>query len=495
MVRAGLLAVLLATMPAAASATWREARSEHFVIYSEDDARTLTDYAGKLEKFDRALRRLRKVEDQPVSPSNRVTIFVVQNTVAVRKLLGGDNDWAAGFYRPRAANSLIVTPSLRFAGAGQRGGIDPMIVLLHEYTHHFLFENLAAAYPKWYVEGFAEFASTAQFDADGAVGLGLPAQHRARAIFRPQYLSMADMLADNKRKLDDRETSTLYAMGWLLTHYLTFSDDRKGQLQRYFDAINDGKPRLEAAQAIFGDLRTLDRDVDAYARRKLDYWRVPPSQLPIGKIDVRELSPAAAAVLPLRMRLKRGVPSGQAAEFAKLVRTAAGPFPDDPDAQVLLANAEAMVGQRDAGDAAIARALAASPGFTDALVARAASVMRRRDEQGGTVDWPRVRAAIIQANRAEPDHPLPLMLFYDSFTIAGQTPSKSAVAGLEHALAVAPQDPALRMRLAKQLLSDRRIEEARLVLTPLAYAPHGGPPSDAARAMLDTLPAAAAPAG
>ena len=495
--RAMISGMLLAALPTAAPAAWREARSEHFTIYSEDDAKQLAEYADKLERFDSALRRLTRIEDRSISPSNRVTIFVVRNTSAVRKLLGGDNAWVAGFYRPRAANSLVVTPSLRFADSVGRGDLDPMIVLLHEYTHHFLLENAAAAYPAWYSEGFAEFASTAQFDADGAVGLGLPAQHRARALARPQFLSMAAMLADDKRKLSNSERSTLYAMGWLLTHYLIVSDARKGQLNRYLTAINDGTPRPEAATAAFGDLKTLDRDVDRYARRKLDYFRVPSAMLSVGKVDVRDLSPAAAAVLPLRMRLKAGVLPAEGAEFASLARAAAAPFPNDPDAQLLLADAEAMAGNLDACDAAIARALATQPNSTEGLLARARSMMRRRDDKGAQADWPGIRAAIGRANRVEPDHPVPLMLYYDSFAAAKQKAPRLAVDGLERAFEIAPQDPALRMRLARQLAVDRRFDEARVVLAPLAYAPHAGPIGEAALRMLDQLPdpAAAPPIG
>lgn len=483
-----MLALILAMLPTATLAEWHEARSPHFTIYSEDDPKTLAAYADKLERFDHALRRLRKVDDPPVSPANRVTIFVVRDTSTVRKLLGGDNSWAAGFYRPRAAHSLIVTPSLNFAGNDGRGALDPMTVLLHEHTHHFLLENFAAAYPTWFVEGFAEFASAAHFDADGAIGIGLPAQHRARTLARPDALSLSTMLADDKRKLNDREKASLYATGWLLTHYLFFTDARRGQLARYLDAINNGTSRREAAQAAFGDPDVLGRELNAYERRKLDYVRIPPATVASGRIEVVGLSPGAAAVLPLRMRLKRGVLRPDAAGFVKLARSAAAPFPNDPDAQLVLADAEAMAGELDACDAAIGRALAVRPDSPAGLLARAHSVMRRRDDHGARADWPAIRAAISRANKAEPDNPLPLMLYYDSFVAGQQSPTKLAVDGLERAFEIAPQDPGLRLRLATQLVTDRRFDEARMVLAPLAYSPHAGSQVETARDMLDRLP-------
>lgn len=52
------------------------------------------------------------------------------------------------------------------------------LTLLHEYVLHFMFQDTRAAYPAWYVEGFAEYLSTATF-AEGAMSVGTPDKGRA----------------------------------------------------------------------------------------------------------------------------------------------------------------------------------------------------------------------------------------------------------------------------------------------------------------------------
>ncbi len=59
--------------------------------------------------------------------------------------------------------------------------------------------------------------------------------------------------------------------------------------------------------------------------------------------------------------------------------------------------------------------------------------------------WQAARGWFIRANHVEPDDAWPLLLFYASFRAQGVAPSKSAVTGLEAALAAVPQDGALRL--------------------------------------------------
>ena len=50
-------------------------------------------------------------------------------------------------------------------------------------------------YPEWLVEGFAEFMSTAQFERDGTVGLGLPATHRYYGLVNLKQLPLETLLS------------------------------------------------------------------------------------------------------------------------------------------------------------------------------------------------------------------------------------------------------------------------------------------------------------
>lgn len=149
----------------AAQAEWREARSRHFVLYgnmSEDSLRTM---ATRLEQFDGAMRQLHALPEQEGQESNPVTVYVLPDESAVRRLYGKGGDHVAGFYEPRVSGSVAFTP-MRGQGDGLNA-LKPQIVLFHEYAHHFLLGNSRIAYPAWYSEGYAEFVSTARFDREG----------------------------------------------------------------------------------------------------------------------------------------------------------------------------------------------------------------------------------------------------------------------------------------------------------------------------------------
>ena len=54
-----------------AGATWHEARSKHFIIYSDDNPKNLRAFAEKLERFDGVFRHLRKMGDPDLTDAGR----------------------------------------------------------------------------------------------------------------------------------------------------------------------------------------------------------------------------------------------------------------------------------------------------------------------------------------------------------------------------------------------------------------------------------------
>src|SRR4028119_1114667 len=80
-----------------AQAAWRQASTAHFLIYSEGSEKSLLDFATRLERYDAAMRLLRGLDDPPVSPGNRLTVFVVSDENAVKKLYGKGGSMVGGF--------------------------------------------------------------------------------------------------------------------------------------------------------------------------------------------------------------------------------------------------------------------------------------------------------------------------------------------------------------------------------------------------------------
>ncbi|WP_447726907.1 tetratricopeptide repeat protein [Sphingomonas koreensis] len=465
-----LLAAALLIAPAAAHADWYEASTDHFVVYSEDNPERLEKFATQLERFDKALRAMRGLGADPVGDANRVVVYVVGGTSTVSRL--ARDSQVAGFYRARAGGSMAVVP--RNAGWDELD-LSSQAILLHEYTHHLMLSLWPhAAFPSWFVEGYAEFHATARFEKDGSVSFGLPPQYRGYGLLAGNALPAEKLLTAESRKLNDTQRDGLYGRGWLLTHYLTFGGKRPTQLQTYLLAINSGKPPLTAATEAFGVLNTLDRELERYKTGKFQGRTVPADRFTLGPVRIRKLTPGEAATMDVRIVSKNGVDERTAPRVYAQAQKAAAPFPNDPGAQIVLAEAAYDAGDYKEAEAAADRAIAANPKAVDAFVykamARMAVAAKADDKSKET--WSAIRKIIGTANRLDPDDPEPFMLFYRSFAEAGQTPTKNAREGLYIAFQLGPQDKGLRMTAATSYLQDNNPAMARELLKPLAFDPH-----------------------
>ena len=466
------LLVCACLIPGVARAEWQEASSRHFVLYSNDKPERVRAFTTKLERFDKALRVQRKMPDVPVSPETRLTVFVVDDTDDVQKLVNGQGN-VAGFYAPRAHPVAFVP---RRSGSDTTD-LNAQQILLHEYTHHLMLSNWTnIAFPAWFVEGFAEFNATAIFRDDGGIMLGAAPQYRAFGVFNSNLLPLSRVLRPNPGTLSDSQTDVLYGRGWLLTHYLTFEPSRIGQLSAYLTAINAGKPLAEAERA-FVDVAKLDHALDKYAGLpRLPAHTMTGAALAVGEIAVRPLTPAEAAVMPVRIRSAAGVDRKRAKPIAVLARKLAAPYPNDAAAQNALAEAEYDAGDYAAAEAAADRALAADPKSMHAMLYKgmALSAAAQLAKKTDAATWNAVRRWYLAANKVDAEDPLPLTLFYESFGDAGQAPTKNADAGLLYAYALAPYDLGLRMQAGRVYMQQGNAVEARRAIVPLAYSAHGG---------------------
>ena len=484
------LAAGLATIVAApAQAAWHRASSTHFIIYSDQSPEKLRSFATKLERFDKAVRFARSMPDFPIGDGNRLTVYVVSNPRAVQKLANDKTGFVAGFYIPRASGSVAFVP--RSAGGGGRTDLNADTIFFHEYAHHLMMQELDRPLPEWLIEGFAEFLSTARIEADGSVGLGAAAVPRARTLFSDTRLPIDAMLAGPHVKLGESQRESLYGRGWLLTHYLTFEPSRLGQLERYLDGISRGGNPLDAAKSAFGDLKVLDKDLEAYLRRKrLPYLPVPASRIQIGAVDIAPLSEGAAAVIPLRMRSKRGVNAQTSGPLAEEVRQVARLYPGDPLVEVTLAEAEVDARNPAAAEAAADRALTADPKMIEAMIYKGRAIMARAQATRSGDDWAAARHWFIAANKADSEDPEPLMLFHESYVRARERPNTNAIAALHYASKLAPQDTGLRLNSALQYLRDKKAKEAKAALAPLAYNPHRRQLAEMVRGVIATIDSA-----
>lgn len=474
-----------------AHAAWHVAQSKHFIIYADQNPKNLTDFATRLEKFDQATRAIIGLEDPEVGDGNRVTVFVMPTVADVQKLAG--DTFLSGFYTGRATGSLAYISSSK----GREGALGTDTILFHEYAHHLMMQQLDMPYPEWYVEGFAEFLSTPVFDKDGSVGLGAVPMHRGWGLFNGRPLALEALLGasyGDVKKLPKEQRESIYGRGWLLTHYLSLEPTRAGQLDRYIVMIANGTAPLEAARSTFGDLKQLDKELDAYLnRRKLSYLKVGAGRIRLAPIDVRPLTPGGSEVILLRARMKKEVPTAEREATAAQLRAIETRFVGDELVEATLAEAELIAGHAEAAEAAAGRALKANPRNTEAMILKGKAMALRaetmKEPEARHRLFNEARATFIAANKIDSEDPEPLMEFYKAFLSEGVRPTANAIAALHYASDLAPQDLGVRMNSAIAYLNDGKFKEARTTLIPIAYSPHASTAADIARRMIARIDA------
>lgn len=469
---------LLAFAPAAARAEWKEATTANFVVYAEGGEAQLREFAAKLEKFNYVLRTYHGVTAPP-SPI-KLKVYLFPSLAGVQKTAGSDG--VAGYYISRARGLMFVGTNARTINrssdsrtAHANAEIDAESILLHEYTHHFMYQYFPATYPTWYSEGFAEFWGATDILANDVVEVGLPANFRFGSFVENRWLPLRKLLTAQSYA-DVPELDLLYAEGWLLVRYIFDDPERRRQLQTYLNAINAGKSYEAAMNEAFTDVGALDRQLHSYAGKgKFSVLRLPFKKIDVGPIAVRSVTPAEDAMMTLSIELAQGILKREAADFAGKVRSAASRFPNDPFALALLAEAERLAGNRDAAVAAADRLLAAAPNDPRGLLQKALAEMERLKAAGSRDPkaWSAARQYIVRASRVVPNDPLVLDAFYESHAGLGTLPPEAAQAALYRAMELAPSDSDLRYKVAADFEKRGMIEEAIAIIRPDAYRlPH-----------------------
>ena len=481
MLRKLLFAALLLVAPSLAYADWYEAGSEHFVVYSNDSPERVKEFTERLERFDRALRKITGTPDRPISKMMRVTVFMVDDVGDIQKLAGDSS--VAGFFQSRSSGPVAFVPRK------SNSALDAQTILMHEYGHSFMFSSWPdVVFPPWFVEGFAEFVGTASFRNNGSLVLGKNPEHRRWCVGLNNYLPANELVRLKHDKLDERQTCVLYARGWLLTHYLLLGGHAK-ELGEYLAAINSGKS-IEEATKVFGDLGSLDGKLTGYGKRaSLPSIMLTAAQVPAGEVTLRKVSAGEAAIMPARILSSRGVDEKSAPRVAETARRLAAPFPNDAAAQNELAEAEFDAKNYTAALAAADRALAADPKSIHALLYRGMAQVELTKKKGDATaaDWKQSRSWFLAANKLDTEYPEPLIQFYESFRAAKQKPSDGAEKGLLYAYALAPFDNGLRLQAGRLLLEQGKLTAARVAYERVAYGPHNGGAGDTAKKVLDAL--------
>ncbi len=499
-----LAGLVLAATPA--HAEWYQADTAHFRVYSDSDAETAAKTAVRMERLDEAMRFMLKISPDEREPelSEKLTLFQFGTARDIGRLV--DSKSVAGFFIPRGGNTVAFSPLREERQRGSRGynrsddtDLSPETVLFHEYAHYFMFRHAPAAYPYWYREGFAEVYGTLELTDDGFI-IGAPANHRASTLKALRAYDLENLF-QRPEKMRYRDVFAAYAQGWLLSHYLTFSGERDGQLKAYLDLLNQRVPSLDAARQAFGNLHALQSDMRKYQSRRLSGKTVTFDGYRPPEVTVREVSDAEAASLPIRAQSQSGVTREMALDLVDDARQLAANYPDSVMAQLTATEAlfDARLYEEATRAAERAQQLDEESAWPNIYLGRIALTKAVGFEPVGETEWPAIAAdpsyfeeaqkQFALANRKDPQNPASLHEYYLAHRLSGELVPETALIALENAYFNAQFDRSFRQTLGHLLLLEQRDTDALSVLGPVINDPHAPKRIDRLNKILEELEA------
>ncbi|MDQ8028953.1 MAG: tetratricopeptide repeat protein, partial [Brevundimonas sp.] len=280
---------------------------------------------------------------------------------------------------------------------------------------------------------------------------------------------------------------TYYPVAWLLTHWFMSDDARRGQLQTYIAAVGAGVDPVVAMQDATGmTLGELRRQLSNYTRGALrvavyNVERADP------EVVITTLPPSADDLLLLGQRLKVGVPDGERAATAALVRQRAARHPNDPFALLQLGHAELHFGDPAEGEAVLTRLLEIEPENVEALQLMASryTALAHDEADDRTRHLVQAQGYLRRAYAADPEQYYTLYMLAQVRETAAGYPTENDLLTWRLAHERAPQLPGIRLGFASAMMQADRFDAAIALLQPLADSPHGGPATDAAQTLMD----------
>ena len=448
----------LAQFTTAAHAEWLIAQSPHFRVPADMPEADIRARVALLEDYRNLLIQMTK-GDVSEAAERPLDVFIVE-TMAPAFPFGRAPPGLAGLY---TANPGGIAAYDDPSSLGQDA-------LQHEYAHHYMRANRAAAYPAWYVEGFAEYFMTARFKPQ-EIEVGRFNEMRARWLAGNDWLPLETIL---KRDIYGRGAGPVmmfYAQSWLMTHCFLGAPGQADKLKAYLGAVAAGGDPVQAfATHVASDFKRFQSDLRAYVRGR-DFVSITfrrPAAAPV-PVQVRPAPPGASSLLLLinRLMLSGGEDTAEdrAAREAAVKRVIAR-APGSP----LAARARALLAVRN-GDPAAASLLdpllAASPDDADLLLWRAAATPVATPE--GRLE---ARRFLARAFKANPDDWCVMRLYALLAGLREGPLTANDLDVIRRAHELAPQVAQVVIDHATALVQVGDFKTAAAVLAPVANNPH-----------------------
>jgi tetratricopeptide (TPR) repeat protein len=290
----GLLLLNSSGAIAGGSTGWTEVQTAHITLRTDLDADDARRAALTVENTRAALLAGAWPAAKLLQPERiEVVVFAKEGDFLRYFGRGFVGIFVHGSYPPTA---FLYGPPEKWEHRMTLSREETTSVLKHELTHH-----LAAYFyrrqPRWFSEGLAQYLETIRFSEDGKTATLGDINLQAVSDYnltRNTSLGVADVLAWGG-KLDANDevaTSRLYAVSWLLVHWM--SNTHPQEYERFQMLLAKGIDPDKAWKAVFPNLapRDIDRQLHDYVEHGDYHFYVVAIPPPEGTVRLRPMTSA-----------------------------------------------------------------------------------------------------------------------------------------------------------------------------------------------------------
>lgn len=259
-----LLTAAFVSCPAAGKAlekrNWVEVRTANFTVRSLLGEKETVELARELEMFRAAVATV--TDGKPGDASILTEVYALRRGREFEHF-GIDPQAAGRFIAGLRNNTLLIRDA---------DDIEQAPDLIHKYTHFLIGNYRALQYPKWYVEGMAEYLSGIR-GRRNSFDTGLANKQRRDILNDASWIPVHKILAAEQYydSWTAESKAAFHAQAWALVHYLLSKSESASSLSaavaRYVAVIKSGGNTDAAFNAAFGmTLRQLDRALRRYVK-------------------------------------------------------------------------------------------------------------------------------------------------------------------------------------------------------------------------------------
>lgn len=474
----GLLVLGISTlvaMPAQAE-TWIKAESENFTVYSSAPEKTTRGYVKKLEVFRNLTNLLLGSGD--TGPKVRFEIYLLKNRDDIQVVRPDFSNKVAGVYF-NCGEGTSAYGTAPGDGASEGNVDESLVILFHEYSHYIMFQHARSFYPAWYIEGFAEYMSTAD-PTKGKITVGEPSIIRGWTLAEDRWIGFDKILNPSfgfagDKSNRDWDVERFYAQSWLLTHYMLSDPKRARDLNTYFAGVGNGADPIASFEESTGiKVNQLSSILKRY-RASMSYLSIPIPDYPENKIQVTKLNPSTSAYLLDRSLLTTCMRPEQGKAVLARLEKLKGDFASDITYQSALARAHLLFGKAEDAEAIIGPIVQKNPEDFEAnyLMGRVYYQMGQAASGQDRTDYTDAsRSFFMNAYQINKLNAPNLYFFSQSYESQPDYPNTNALNAANGAHVLAPSVREYAVYAAYVNLAKDKRPEAIALLTPFVSNPH-----------------------